>query len=573
MSHVAQKRLFARRFLLVIALGLLYNKRGCLLLILFLIRHANPMHIHILGICGTFMGSLALLARALGHTVTGSDTNVYPPMSTQLESAGVTIAEGYLVAHLQPAPDLVVVGNAMKRGMDVIEYMLDKGLRYTSGPQFLSEQVLQSRHVLAVAGTHGKTTTTTMLAWILHYAGIDTGFLIGGVPLVDTTDEHLQQVFAHSSYLGASSTDNASSDSQASGYFVIEADEYDSAFFDKRSKFVHYRPRTAIFNNLEFDHADIFADLDAIQTQFHHMVRMIPSTGKIIMPTATISLEETLAKGIWTPVWRTSIQQVSLDNTPATTDSTTTDSTTTDSNTTDSNALNSGSSDPQFSSVINDSQWHAELLSQDGSHFKVSFNDGLEDNTGDSAAIVQWSMSGTHNVNNALVAVAAAYNVGVSVSKSCAALSAFAGIKRRMELIGDVNDILVFDDFAHHPTAITTTLDGARKKLTGRRLWAIIEPRSNTMKMGIHQHSLAQSAALADYTLWYEPAGLEWGLQEVIDNAQETIDGERRQSVLTSIDAIIEHVRIHSQAGDAIVIMSNGGFEGIHQRLLTALGQ
>ena len=563
MSHVAQKRLFARRFLLVIALGLLYNKRGCLLLILFLIRHANPMHIHILGICGTFMGSLALLARALGHTVTGSDTNVYPPMSTQLESAGVTIAEGYLVAHLQPAPDLVVVGNAMKRGMDVIEYMLDKGLRYTSGPQFLSEQVLQSRHVLAVAGTHGKTTTTTMLAWILHYAGIDTGFLIGGVPLVDTTDEHLQQVFAHSSYLGASSTDNASSDSQASGYFVIEADEYDSAFFDKRSKFVHYRPRTAIFNNLEFDHADIFADLDAIQTQFHHMVRMIPSTGKIIMPTATISLEETLAKGIWTPVWRTSIQQVSLDNTPATTDSTTTDST----------ALNSGSSDPQFSSVINDSQWHAELLSQDGSHFKVSFNDGLEDNTGDSAAIVQWSMSGTHNVNNALVAVAAAYNVGVSVSKSCAALSAFAGIKRRMELIGDVNDILVFDDFAHHPTAITTTLDGARKKLTGRRLWAIIEPRSNTMKMGIHQHSLAQSAALADYTLWYEPAGLEWGLQEVIDNAQETIDGERRQSVLTSIDAIIEHVRIHSQAGDAIVIMSNGGFEGIHQRLLTALGQ
>ena len=526
------------------------------------------MHIHILGICGTFMGSLALLARALGHTVTGSDTNVYPPMSTQLESAGVTIAEGYLVAHLQPAPDLVVVGNAMKRGMDVIEYMLDKGLRYTSGPQFLSEQVLQSRHVLAVAGTHGKTTTTTMLAWILHYAGIDTGFLIGGVPLVDTTDEHLQQVFAHSSYLGASSTDNASSDSQASGYFVIEADEYDSAFFDKRSKFVHYRPRTAIFNNLEFDHADIFADLDAIQTQFHHMVRMIPSTGKIIMPTATISLEETLAKGIWTPVWRTSIQQASLDNTPATTDSTTTDSTTTD-----STALNSGSSDPQFSSVINDSQWHAELLSQDGSHFKVSFNDGLEDNTGDSAAIVQWSMSGTHNVNNALVAVAAAYNVGVSVSKSCAALSAFAGIKRRMELIGDVNDILVFDDFAHHPTAITTTLDGARKKLTGRRLWAIIEPRSNTMKMGIHQHSLAQSAALADYTLWYEPAGLEWGLQEVIDNAQETIDGERRQSVLTSIDAIIEHVRIHSQAGDAIVIMSNGGFEGIHQRLLTALGQ
>ena len=514
------------------------------------------MHIHILGICGTFMGSLALLARALGHTVTGSDANVYPPMSTQLESAGVSIAEGYLIAHLQPAPDLVVVGNAMKRGMDVIEYMLDKGLRYTSGPQFLSEQVLQSRHVLAVAGTHGKTTTTTMLAWILHYAGIDTGFLIGGVPLVDTPDEHLQQVFAHSSYLGANSTDSASSDSPASGYFVIEADEYDSAFFDKRSKFVHYRPHTAIFNNLEFDHADIFADLDAIQTQFHHMVRMIPSTGKIIMPTATKSLEETLAKGVWTPVWRTSIQNAPLENIPATIDPT---------------AINPTSTNQPFSSVINDSQWHAELLSQDGSHFKVSFDDGLDDMTGDSSAIVQWSMSGTHNVNNALVAVAAAYNVGVSISKSCAALSAFAGIKRRMELIGDVNDILVFDDFAHHPTAIATTLDGARKKLAGRRLWAIIEPRSNTMKMGIHQHSLAQSAALADYTLWYEPAGLEWGLQEVIDKAQDAIEGERRQSVLTSIEDIIEYVRTQSQAGDAIVIMSNGGFEGIHQRLLTAM--
>ena len=271
------------------------------------------MHIHILGICGTFMGSLALLARELGHTVTGSDTNVYPPMSTQLENAGVTIEEGYLVKHLQPAPDLVVVGNTMKRGMDVIEYMLDTGLRYTSGPQFLSEQVLQSRHVIAVAGTHGKTTTTTMLAWILHYAGIDTGFLIGGVPLVNTTDEHLQQVFAHSSYLGAEKTDDDTT--VPSGYFVIEADEYDSAFFDKRSKFVHYRPRTAILNNLEFDHADIFADLNAIQTQFHHMVRMIPSTGKIIMPAATISLEDTLAKGVWTPIWRTAVIDTTASNT------------------------------------------------------------------------------------------------------------------------------------------------------------------------------------------------------------------------------------------------------------------
>ncbi|WP_288726603.1 UDP-N-acetylmuramate:L-alanyl-gamma-D-glutamyl-meso-diaminopimelate ligase [uncultured Psychrobacter sp.] len=493
------------------------------------------MHIHILGICGTFMGSLALLARSLGHTVTGSDANVYPPMSTQLENAGVTIAEGYLVEHLQPAPDLVVVGNAMKRGMDVIEYMLDSGLRYTSGPQFLSEQVLQSRHVIAVAGTHGKTTTTTMLAWILHYAGIDTGFLIGGVPLVDTSDEHLQQVFAHSSYLGAEKTVDGSG--EKTGYFVIEADEYDSAFFDKRSKFVHYRPCTAILNNLEFDHADIFADLSAIQTQFHHMVRMIPSSGKIIMPAATISLEETLAKGVWTPVWRTAvIDKQSVDH----------------------------KKDEQNLQHTND--WQAELISADGGQFSVSFA-GNDEHT----AIVDWSMSGIHNVNNALVAVAAAYNVGVDIKTACAALSAFAGIKRRMELIGDVNDILVFDDFAHHPTAITTTLDGAKKKLADRRIWAIIEPRSNTMKMGIHQDSLAESAALADHTVWYEPTGLEWGLKDVIDNAKANNPNIASQQVLSSTEAIIEHIINNAQADDAIVIMSNGGFEGIHQRLLTAL--
>ena len=492
------------------------------------------MHIHILGICGTFMGSLALLARALGHTVTGSDANVYPPMSTQLENAGVTIAEGYLVEHLQPAPDLVVVGNAMKRGMDVIEYMLDSGLRYTSGPQFLSEQVLQSRHVIAVAGTHGKTTTTTMLAWILHYAGIDAGFLIGGVPLVDTTDEHLQQVFAHSSYLGAEKNND---DAERTVYFVIEADEYDSAFFDKRSKFVHYRPRTAILNNLEFDHADIFADLNAIQTQFHHMVRMIPSTGKIIMPAATISLEDTLAKGVWTPIWRTAVLDSAADNT-----------------------------NTEEQALKNNSDWQAELISADGGQFNISFTADKE-----AKALVNWSMSGIHNVNNALVAVAAAYNVGVDVKTACAALSAFAGIKRRMELIGDVNDILVFDDFAHHPTAITTTLDGAKKKLADRRIWAIIEPRSNTMKMGIHQDSLAESAALADHTLWYEPTGLEWGLREVIENANMVNPNMGNQQVLSSVDTIIEHISTHAKAGDAIVIMSNGGFEGIHQRLLTAL--
>lgn len=518
------------------------------------------MHIHILGICGTFMGSLALLARELGHTVTGSDANVYPPMSTQLENAGVVILEGYLVEHLQPTPDLVVVGNAMKRGMAVIEYMLDQNLRYTSGPQFLSEQVLQSRHVIAVAGTHGKTTTTTMLAWILQYAGIDTGFLIGGVPLVSTEDTRLQQAFAHSSYLGAATistiedhSDALSDSSISNGCFVIEADEYDSAFFDKRSKFVHYRPRTAILNNLEFDHADIFADLNAIQTQFHHMIRMIPNSGKIIMPVATPSLEDTLAKGVWTPVWRTAISGYA-----------------------DGKMIQSDNETPKV-------DWQAQLLSADGSHFKVVFNSDSytnnESNSNDddtvnsqTTGIVDWAMNGRHNVDNALVAIAAAHNVGVSVDIACKALSDFAGIKRRMELIGNVNDILIFDDFAHHPTAITTTLDGAKKKLVGRRVWAIIEPRSNTMKMGVHQDTLAASAALADYTLWYEPTGLEWGLKEVIAKAQSTGEHLANQQVYSSTREIIEHVNTHVQLGDAIIIMSNGSFEGIHQDLIKVLG-
>ena len=457
------------------------------------------MHIHILGICGTFMGSLALLARDLGHTVTGSDTNIYPPMSTQLQDAGVEIWEGYKAEHLNPAPDLVVVGNACKRGMEAVEYMLDQHLPYTSGPQFLYEQVLKDRHVLAVAGTHGKTTTTTMLSWILQHAGIDTGFLIGGVPLVATEDERLQRAFAHSSHLGEQ-------------YFVIEADEYDSAFFDKRSKFVHYRPTTAILNNLEYDHADIFANLDAIQTQFHHMIRMIPSSGQIIMPSDTDSLEQTLAKGVWTPVLRTAIDA--------------------------------------------DADWQATLMKADGSVFGVRF--------GDESGEVHWGMSGLHNVNNGLVAIAAAHHIGVSVEAACAALSDFGGIKRRMELIGDVGDILVFDDFAHHPTAIITTLDGAKKRLADRRIWAIIEPRSNTMKLGSHRDSLAPSASLADQVIWYEPKGLTWGLVDAIGDA-------KNQLVLDSIDSIITHIQTHAQAGDAIIIMSNGGFEGIHGKIVAAL--
>ena len=476
------------------------------------------MHIHILGICGTFMGSLALLARDLGHTVTGSDANVYPPMSTQLENAGVEIMQGYAASHLQPAPDLVIVGNAMKRGIEAVEYMLNERIAYTSGPQFLAEQVLQYRHVLAVAGTHGKTTTTTMLAWILHYAGIDAGFLIGGVPLVDTQDERLKQAFAHSSYLGSDKT------ADYEGYFVIEADEYDSAFFDKRSKFVHYRPTTAILNNLEYDHADIFPNLAAIQTQFHHMVRMIPSNGKIIMPANTESLEETLKKGCWTPIWRTAIAG------------------------TNSHA-----------------DWQAKLVKQDGSQYEVMF-DG---NTGQ----VNWQMSGLHSVNNGLVAIAAAYNVGVSVAQACEALSNFAGIKRRMELVGTIDNngkqIEVYDDFAHHPTAIETTLDGAKKRFADnpkRKIWAVIEPRSNTMKLGTHQGLLAPSASIADQVIWYQPANLDWSVADAIGNAAN-------QQVMTSTDAIIEHIAAHIGDDDAVIVMSNGGFEGIHGRLVKALQQ
>lgn len=494
------------------------------------------MHVHILGICGTFMGSLALLARDLGHTVTGSDANIYPPMSTQLERAGVTIQEGYHASHLQPAPDLVIVGNAMKRGIEAVEYMLDEGIPYTSGPQFLSEQVLQHRHVLAVAGTHGKTTTTTMLAWVLHYCGIDAGFLIGGVPLVDSEDENLTKAFAHSSYLGADKTAEGER-----GYFVIEADEYDSAFFDKRSKFVHYRPRTAILNNLEFDHADIFKDLDAIQTQFHHMIRMIPSSGQIIMPGHTPSLEATIDKGCWTPIWRTEI-----------TDASTADKAT-------------------------NCAWQAKLIAEDGSEFKVHYHDA--ENNEKFSGTVHWGMSGRHNVANAMVAVAAAFDIGISVEKACEALSQFSGIKRRMELIADLElysnisttKVKVFDDFAHHPTAITTTLDGAKKKLKEAKIWAIIEPRSNTMKLGVHKDSLAASAQLADEVIWYEPAGLEWGLTEVVGNATNI---SNKQYVMNDTQKIIDHlVSQLGQAGkdDAVIIMSNGGFEGIHQRLLSAL--
>lgn len=452
------------------------------------------MHLHILGICGTFMGSLALLARDLGHKVTGSDLNVYPPMSTQLENAGITLMQGYDRSHLQPHPDLVIVGNAMKRGIDAVEYMLNEGLPYISGPQFLADHVLQGKHVLGVAGTHGKTTTTTMLAWVLDQAGLNPGFLIGGVPLG----------FSESARLGGGK------------YFCVEADEYDSAFFDKRSKFVHYHPKTAILNNLEFDHADIFDDLAAIQKQFHHLVRTIPSEGRIIAPITETHIDEVLEMGCWTPVIRTSLEA----NEKA--------------------ALS------------------AELISIDGSHFKVLEN-------GNVVGEVKWNMTGQHSVANALATIAAAQQVGVALEQACEALSNFGGVKRRMELLGTVNGIEVYDDFAHHPTAIDTTLDGARKRLGERRLWAIIEPRSNTMRMGSHKDGLAHSARLADEVIWYQPEGLDWDLQPVIEAASN------HAQVSRSLDEIIERIVNEAGEGDAVVIMSNGGFGGLHQKLMSAL--
>ncbi|MGK8802614.1 UDP-N-acetylmuramate:L-alanyl-gamma-D-glutamyl-meso-diaminopimelate ligase [Acinetobacter seifertii] len=452
------------------------------------------MHLHILGICGTFMGSLALLARDLGHKVTGSDSNVYPPMSTQLENAGIELMQGYDRSHLQPHPDLVIVGNAMKRGIDAVEYMLNEGLPYISGPQFLADHVLQGKHVLGVAGTHGKTTTTTMLAWVLDQAGLNPGFLIGGVPLG----------FSESARLGGGK------------YFCVEADEYDSAFFDKRSKFVHYHPKTAILNNLEFDHADIFDDLAAIQKQFHHLVRTIPSEGRIIAPITETHIDEVLEMGCWTPVIRTSLEA----NEKA--------------------ALS------------------AELISIDGSHFKVLEN-------GNAVGEVKWNMTGQHSVANALATIAAAQHVGVALATACEALSNFGGVKRRMELLGTVNGIEVYDDFAHHPTAIDTTLDGARKRLGERRLWAIIEPRSNTMRMGSHKDGLAHSARLADDVIWYQPEGLDWDLQPVIEAASN------RAQVSRSLDEIINRIVNEAGEGDAVVIMSNGGFGGLHQKLISAL--
>ena len=450
------------------------------------------MHIHILGICGTFMGSLAVLAKELGHRVTGSDANVYPPMSTQLEAQGIELMQGYEPAHLDPAPDLVVVGNALSRGNPAVEYVLNKGLPYVSGPQWLADHVLQGRWVLAVAGTHGKTTTTSMLAWVLEHAGMSPGFLIGGVP----------QNFGVSARLGGTP------------FFVVEADEYDSAFFDKRSKFVHYRPRTAILNNLEFDHADIFPDLAAIERQFHHLVRTIPGEGLVIHPTSETALKRVLEMGCWTPVQTTG----------------------------------------------EGGQWQARLLAEDGSRFEVLFEGAV-------AGTVDWELTGQHNVANALATLAAARHVGVVPELGIAALSAFKSVKRRMEKVAEVNGVTIYDDFAHHPTAIATTLDGLRKHVGDAPVVAVIEPRSNSMKLGAHRDGLPDSVKLADQVFWYAPPNLGWDL------AATAMACPVPAQVCTSLESIIAEVKALARPGTQGVIMSNGGFGGLHGKLAKALEQ
>ncbi|MDF3123895.1 UDP-N-acetylmuramate:L-alanyl-gamma-D-glutamyl-meso-diaminopimelate ligase [Rheinheimera sp. 1928-s] len=446
------------------------------------------MHIHILGICGTFMGGIAAIAKSLGHKVTGSDANVYPPMSTQLEQLGIELTQGYDPVQLQPAPDLVIIGNAMSRGNPAVEYTLDQNIPYSSGPQWLAEQVLHQRWVLAVSGTHGKTTTSSMLAWVLEYAGLKPGFLIGGIP----------QNFDSSARLGDSP------------FFVIEADEYDTAFFDKRSKFVHYRPRTLVINNLEYDHADIFPDLAAIQRQFHHLLRMVPSTGLVLSPARVDAVDQTLAMGCWSEQQRYG------------------------------------------------KDWTVQLKQPDGSVFELFY-------MAVSQGTLHWDLCGNHNVENAVMAIAAARHVGVPVAVSIEALAQFVAPKRRMELKGTVKGIAVYDDFAHHPTAIETTLAGLRARVGESKIWAVLEPRSNTMRMGVHKSAIADSLHDANDVLLFEPANSGWSLAGVA----EQMPG--RAAVFQSVELIVAALVEKAAAGDHIVIMSNGGFGGIHQKLLDAL--
>ncbi len=449
------------------------------------------MHIHILGIGGTFMAGVALLARAAGHEVTGSDQGLYPPMSTQLAEAGIGVMEGYDPSHLEPAPDQVVVGNAMARGNPAVEAMLDAGLAYTSGPQWLADNVLADRWVLAVAGTHGKTTTASMLAHVLVDQGMAPGWLIGGI----------------AADLGASA---ALGDSK---FFVVEADEYDTAFFDKRSKFVHYRPRTLILNNLEFDHADIFDDLAAIQRQFHHLLRTVPGSGRIVHNATDAALDAVIAQGCWTPLM-------------------------------------------PFNGPRG---WHAEPVRSDHGHLRI--HRGTEV-VGD----LLWGLKGAHNAANACAAIAAAEHAGVEPSAAIASLAGFRGVKRRLELRGTPGGVTVYDDFAHHPTAIRTTLEGLTADRQSGRVLVAFEPRSNTMRAGVHEATLAASFADADRVYGYD-ADISWDLP-----AAMAALGDRFEA-LDDIDALVAAIAAEARPQDVVVVMSNGGFGGLHDKLLAALAE
>ncbi|MFC0446506.1 UDP-N-acetylmuramate:L-alanyl-gamma-D-glutamyl-meso-diaminopimelate ligase [Pseudidiomarina halophila] len=448
------------------------------------------MHIHILGVCGTFMGGIAALAKAMGHHVTGSDAAVYPPMSDQLAALGIDVYQGYDPAQLEPRPDLVIIGNVLSRGNPAVEAVLNQRIPYRSGAQWLHDALLQDKWVLAVAGTHGKTTTASMLAWILAQAGYQPGFLVGGV-LAN---------FGCSAQLGASD------------FFVIEADEYDTAFFDKRSKFVHYQPSTLILNNLEFDHADIFPDLAAIQTQFHHLVRIIPGYGKIIYPVADSNIAEVLERGCWS---ERATLALAADGPAA--------------------------------------DWQFELSQADASSFVVSH--------GAASASVSWGLVGEHNAANAVMAMAAAHHVGVPLDVSAAALGEFKNTKRRLELLGSPNDIAIYDDFAHHPTAITSTLNALRAKVGSARIVAVLEPRSNTMKRGVHADQLGAALSAADACFMLQPEGLQWTIADYVPAA----------TVAHSVDELVAQLMRTLEPGDQVLIMSNGGFGGLHQRLLQEL--
>jgi len=451
------------------------------------------MHLHILGICGTFMGGLALIARSAGHRVTGCDAGVYPPMSTQLQEQGIELIEGFDPSQLTLKPDLFIVGNVLSRGNPLIEAILEAGLPYISGPQWLGQEILQGQHVLAVAGTHGKTTTSSILAWILQQAGFEPNFLIGGVaPGLEVSARYQPQ----------------------RSFFVIEADEYDTAFFDKRSKFVHYRPRTAILNNLEYDHADIFPDLTAIETQFHHLLRTVPRNGLVLAPAQDQALARVLARGCY------------------------------------SNLITTGQA----------TGWHTQGV--DALSFNVLNGTQL-------LGRVQWSLTGAHNQHNALVALLAAEHVGVSPAQSIAALNQFAGVKRRMETRGTINGVTVYDDFAHHPTAIQTTLEGLRAKVGTERILAVLEPRSNTMKLGTMAARLPAALAAADLVFCFGQnegkQALGWEPTAVLASLSTRLQAHDQ------LDALVQALASQARSGDHIVVMSNGGFGDIHTKLLKAL--